>query len=213
MATSIKIEDAYFYAILDTAYVRRDALSEKYQALIDGGADIIQLRAKKETHTERCRILDEILPIYERHQVPLIINDDIELCLKHTNLGLHIGQDDTPAKEARSIIGLNRILGLSTHSIEQAKAAIAQVNLLNYFAVGPIFPTQTKPDYPAVGIELLQSVINLKPSLPFFAIGGINRNSISRITQVGARRAVAVSDMLCDIDTAKAVREIKAKLL
>ena len=92
---------ARFYGILDTAYVSLDDWTAKCEALIGGGADIIQLRAKKESHAERTELLEAILPLFEERPLPLIINDDIDLALLYPGLGLHVGQDDLPVSGHR----------------------------------------------------------------------------------------------------------------
>lgn len=210
------LSHARFYAILDTGYVPRSRWSKVCSALINGGADIIQLRAKTERPAERRELLEEILPLFAAAGAaapPLVINDDIELALSHPGLGLHIGQDDLPALEARRRLGPGRILGLSTHSREQVAAARALApGALDYFAVGPVFPTQTKPGYRAVGLELVAHAAVVAGALPFFCIGGINRGNVAQVVAAGARRVVAVSDILCDPDPAGAVREIRGLL-
>ena len=199
-----------FYGILDTGYVSRTNWIPKYHALVNGGAGIIQIRAKKESQEEREVLLVQILEARDEAtdetQPPLILNDDIELCLRHPNVGLHIGQEDTPAIEARNKLGPNRILGLSTHSIQQAGEAMELPDgTLNYFAVGPVFATQTKPSYTPVGLELVRWVDQQGPNLPFFCIGGINRGNLEEVRKAGGSRVVAVSDPLLDQDTASAV--------
>lgn len=200
-----------FYAILDTSWVRRDQWAEKCRQLLAGGADLIQFRAKKETRRERVALLEEILPLFSAGRTPLIVNDDIELCLAYPDLGLHIGQDDIPSRDARERLGPERILGLSTHSLEQARAAIALgPSVLSYFAVGPVFATPTKPDYLPVGLDLVRQVSRLKPTLPFFCIGGITRKNVSLVKAAGARGVVIVSDILTAADSQRAVEEIKS---
>ena len=205
----ISLHRARFYGILDTAYVSRADWTAKCAALIEGGADIIQLRAKKESHAERVELLEDVLPIFEKSPLPLIINDDIELALKYPGLGLHVGQDDLPAKEARDRLGPERILGLSTHSLEQAHEAIELGATLDYFAIGPIFATATKPDYKPVSLELVRQVTALQTETPLFCIGGINRRNAHDVKTAGALRVVAVSDVLCAADTAEAVRDLR----
>jgi thiamine-phosphate pyrophosphorylase len=213
----MELSHARFYAILDTGYVPRSRWIKICRALIDGGADMIQMRAKTERPKERRALLDEILPLFNETRStmpPLVINDDIDLALSHPGLGLHVGQDDMPATEARRLLGPDRILGLSTHTEEQAAAAIALgPGVLSYFAVGPVFATQTKPGYRAVGLELVTHVAGMQPAIPFFCIGGINRGNVHQVAATGARRVVAVSDILCDRDPAAAVREIRMQLV
>ena len=200
-----------FYAILDTGYVAEADWLRKYDALVSGGAGVVQIRAKSETPRERETLLASVLEYRqgsERPQPPLILNDDIQLCLRYDGVGLHIGQDDTPPIEARDRLGPDRLLGLSTHSVAQIDAA---TNLpdgtLDYFAVGPVFATKTKPDYTPVGLELVRWAAAQKPRLPFFCIGGIDRDNVAALRKAGGARPVAVSDPLLAKDTAEAVRE------
>ena len=205
--------DARFYGILDSSWVSTNQWIAKCRSLLEGGADLIQIRAKKETPDERRILLEAILPLFTDTPVPLIVNDDIELCLRYPNLGLHVGQDDLDATEARARLGPARILGLSTHSEAQAEKAIALgPDILSYFAVGPVFATPTKPDYTPVGLELVQHVSRLASPLPFFCIGGITRRNLHQVTAAGAQRIVVVSDVLSAADTAQAVQEVRAKL-
>lgn len=203
---------ASFYAILDTGWVPPTLWKEKCRQLLAGGADLVQLRAKKESSATRITLLEEILPLFSEHSTPLIINDDIDLCLRYPGLGLHVGQDDLPAAEARQRLGPDRVLGLSTHSIEQAKKAIdLGPSVLSYFAIGPIFTTPTKPDYTPVGLELVRQVSELKPPLPFFCIGGITRQNLSQVKAAGGDKIVIVSDILSAPDSKRAVEEVKAR--
>lgn len=201
---------ATFYGILDSSYIDSVDWVNKCQALITGGAGIIQLRAKQQTQQQRQALLEAILPLFAAPQAPpLIINDDLHLALKYPDLGLHIGQDDIPVAEARAALGPNRILGLSTHSPTQVDAAISRTDQLSYFAVGPIFATQTKPDYIPVGLKLVQYTAHLRPPIPWFCIGGITRKNVIQVKAHGAERIVVVSDVLCDEDTATAVRTLQ----
>ena len=155
---SERLKDAQFYGILDSGYVSRADMYSKCSQLINAGTKIIQLRAKLQTHSQRREIALEILPLFQRECVPFfVINDDAELAASLPGAGLHIGQDDIPPAAARKIIGGGRVLGLSTHSIEQAKSADALNGILDYFAVGPVFATNTK----------LQKIIpTANPNLP-----------------------------------------------
>jgi len=201
-----------FYGILDTAYVTPRQWSEKCRALLAGGADMVEMRAKRESPAERERLLDAIVPLFEGTDVPLIVNDFLELALRHPRLGLHLGQDDMPVDEARAALGPERILGLSTHSLEQARDAIAQAHALSYFCVGPVYATATKPEYAAVGLDLVRAVAALHPPLPFFAIGGVNTTTLDAVLAAGARRVCVVSEPLLAGDTAACVRALRQRV-
>ncbi|RME71872.1 MAG: thiamine phosphate synthase, partial [Verrucomicrobia bacterium] len=145
------LQAARFYAILDTAYVPPDRWESVCRQLIDGGADLIQLRAKQASPEQRAALLERMRPVIAAAGAGaphLIVNDDVDLAARTPDAGLHIGQDDTPPAEARRRLGPDRLIGLSTHSLDQARAAMAlPPGTIDYFCVGPVFSTQTKPDY------------------------------------------------------------------
>jgi len=204
----------HFYALLDTGYVAPDRLEWMARQLLAGGARLVQLRAKRETPAERAAIVDRLLPVFDESGVPLIINDDVALAARHPQLGVHVGQDDTPLAAVRAELGSDRIIGLSTHSVSQIEAAIANQHLLTYCAVGPVFATQTKPDYQPVGLDLVRYLATCYPRLrvPVFCIGGINRTNAPAVIAAGARNLVAVSDVLLDPDPAAAIHDYRTLL-
>jgi len=212
MMTPLSLSSARFYAILDTGYVEDARWESTCSALIHGGADIIQLRAKDKNAFERKALLARILPLFTEVNIPLIINDDLELALSQPRLGLHIGQDDISVQEARTALGPQRILGLSTHSPQQVEQAIALHTKLNYFAVGPVFATPTKPTYQPVGLQLVQHVAALQPPLPWFCIGGIKLDNIDQVIAAGGQRAVAVSEILKADQPKDIIQAYQAKL-
>jgi len=210
------LRDTRFYAILDTGYVPRPAWKAMAARLLTGGADLIQMRAKRESAAEREVLLQEVLELvaeWHGRRPHVILNDDVELCARYKGVGLHIGQDDMPAEEARHQIGPNRLLGLSTHSRAQATRAMAfRRGVLDYFCVGPVFATATKPDYEPVGLDLVRWAAEQQPILPWFCIGGINRSNVESLLGAGGRRMVAVSDVLLAEDPAAAVREFRCSI-
>lgn len=203
------IGDEKLYAILDSGYVPSDRWESVATALLEGGADLLQVRAKEMSGAERHRLVERVFPITRQFGKVLIVNDDIEVALAFPNVGLHLGQDDMDVLAARQQLGDARILGLSTHSIAQATAAIALAKDLDYFAVGPVFATPTKPTYEPVGLELVTAVSQLNPPLPFFCIGGVNRQTVQQVVKAGATRVVAVSDLLLAEDVAAATATLK----
>lgn len=201
-----------FYAILDSGYVRDDQWVDTAIALMKGGASLLQIRSKGHSLDRIHEQVDRVLPLARTYEVPLIINDHLELALKFPGTGLHLGQDDGDIRAAREALGPDRILGLSTHSLEQARQALSSADLLDYFAVGPVFATNTKPDYRPVGLQLVREVNALRPALPFFCIGGINRKNLDQLLEMGAKGVVAVSDPLLDPDCEAATREYVNRL-
>jgi|TARA_B110000438_G_scaffold147884_1_gene142449 thiamine-phosphate pyrophosphorylase len=192
------LPSARLYGILDTGYV--DASSSAWEktceTMLGAGIDLLQLRAKGSTRDERRKLLHRIQPLFAGSDTPLILNDDLLLACEEPDVGLHLGQDDTPVEEARKQLGPDRILGLSTHSPAQAAEAIAHADLIDYFAVGPVFATPTKPTYEPVGLELVKHVASLQPPLPWFCIGGIKLGNVAEVLEAGAAAVVVVSEIL-----------------
>ena len=195
---SKKISGCVFYGILDTGYVKPEFLYDKCQSIVDAHVNIVQLRAKLEDAPTRRNIAFELLPIFKkREDIFFIINDDIELaaeiCSIIPNAGLHIGQDDGSPKEAA--------------------AAESLKGVLDYFAVGPVYATNTKPGRPAVGLELVSKVAESRPSLPWFCIGGVNMRTARAVWNAGGRRIVAVSDVLLAENTTTAIESLRNEFL
>ncbi|HTB62008.1 MAG TPA: thiamine phosphate synthase [Opitutales bacterium] len=200
---------ARFYAILDTSYAPPARLPELCRAVLAGGADIVQLRAKESSTAQRIAMLQVLAPLCAQAGVPLICNDDITAALAVPGVGLHVGQDDLAPPTARAKLGTGRVLGLSTHSLAQAQAALALGHMLDYFAVGPIFATNTKPDYPAVGLELVRAIAGFSQKVPWFCIGGINPSTVAQVHAAGGRAVVAVSAVLQAAEPEKMVRQLR----
>lgn len=200
-----------FYGILDTCYVSNESWTCKYDELVKGGAGIIQLRAKDRTESERYRLTERIIEHRTRSttiQPPLITNVDIELALSYPELGLHLGQNTISPEEARERLGPDRILGLSALSPEQVHAALnLDPGVINYFSIGPVFASQTKPSAVPVGLKFVEYVAKQKPKLPFYCIGGINCSNLPHIIAAGGKRIISVSDVLRSKDTAGAVQK------
>lgn len=190
-----------FYAILDTTYLKPEDFTQVLPRILTGQPDLIQIRAKQETTAQRRSLLEAVLPFFDQpgpHSLPrerLIINDDADLCAEFDRIGLHVGQDDLPIDDARQLLGPDRILGLSTHSVEQAREA-NQSTALSYFAVGPVFATPTKPEAGAVGLELVAAVASWPPRHPVYAIGGIKQQNVQQVIRPGLAGVVVVSELL-----------------
>ncbi|MBT9168928.1 MAG: Thiamine-phosphate synthase [Syntrophomonadaceae bacterium] len=124
--------------------------------------------------------------------------------------GVHLGQDDLPVSEARAKLGPKKIIGLSTHSLEQALAASSLP--LDYLGVGPVFTTPTKPDALPVGLELLEKV-SRQLTVPFVAIGGIDETNLEQVLAVGARNVAVIRAVVAADDVVGAARRLKARIV
>ena len=169
----------------DLAYLAQEA--------IEGGADMIQLRDKDSSASEILKVGRAIRDLTRKKKIPFIINDRVDIAVAVGADGVHLGQDDLPIEAARSMMGSGKLIGLSTHSLPQALEA--EKKGADYIGVGPIFSTPTKPDYRAVGIDLIREVRD-KIKIPFVVIGGIDESNIDEVLAAGARR-VAVVRAVC----------------
>lgn len=160
---------------------------------IKGGADIVQLRLKGVD--DRClyELAAEMAPAVSRHGALFIVNDRADVAVAVNADGVHVGQEELPVPAARCVVGTERLVGLSTHSPEQAREAV--LSGADYIGVGPVFPSRTKHFDALAGLELVRQVCP-GSSLPAFAIGGINAENIRTVLDAGARR-VAVSHAIC----------------
>lgn len=197
------------YAILDLGYIAADDAAAVTAELIRGGADLIQLRGKKQTIAELTRLADELHGLTSRAGVPLIINDHPEIARDLPVEGLHLGQDDLAIAAAREIVRRDCWIGKSTHSLAQATAAAAEG--ADYIGFGPLFATPTKPDYAPIGLGEIR-LVHEQVRIPTFCIGGIKLENLPEVLAAGAKRAVIVSGLLQSKDVAAATRAAKELL-
>jgi thiamine-phosphate pyrophosphorylase len=191
-----RLAQCRLYGFIDTAYIGELDPGEVTRDLIAGGVDIIQVRAKEKSHADRVDLGRKIVSAALQFKVPVIINDDIEAVFETGADGVHLGQEDwaaIPREERAERLANMHIVGLSTHSLEQALAA--ERDGADYIGVGPVFPTATKPGVKPGGIELVREVA-ARVKTPFFAIGGITLNNIDEVLKAGATRVAVVSAIL-----------------
>jgi thiamine-phosphate pyrophosphorylase len=197
------------YGILDLAYVDAGSARKVIDAMMDGGVDLIQLRAKAQPVAQIAVLAAELHSSTRERGVPLIINDHPEIARIVPAEGVHVGQDDVPIAEARESAGAHCVVGKSTHSVDQAIRAFDEG--ADYIGFGPIFATPTKPDYPPIGLDEIRKVHDAV-RIPIFCIGGIKLENLSGVLAAGARRVVIVSGLLQAKDIASYARSAK-KLL
>ncbi|MGA9288109.1 MAG: thiamine phosphate synthase, partial [Anaerobacillus sp.] len=158
------------------------------------GADIIQLRDKtnsKRIVLEKARKLRELTRKYD---IPFIVNDHIDIALAVDADGIHLGQDDLPLDLARQLVGPEKIIGISTHRIQEAREA--ERGGADYIGAGPVFPTNSKSDVvDPVTTAYLQEVTS-EISIPFVAIGGIKRHNVAEVVNAGGRRICLISEVV-----------------
>jgi thiamine-phosphate pyrophosphorylase len=186
-----RLDDARLYLCTDARTTQGD-LAEFADAALAGGVDIIQLRDKALEARLELTALEVLAEACRRHGALLAVNDRADVALAAGAQVLHLGQDDLPVGWARRIVGDEVVIGRSTHDRGQAAAAASQPGV-DYFCVGPCWPTPTKPGRPAAGLELIRSTAAFQPVRVWFAIGGIDSaDRLDDVLSAGARRVVVV---------------------
>jgi thiamine-phosphate pyrophosphorylase len=204
-----RIDDCRLYGILDLGYVAPANLLRMAADMVEGGVDIVQLRAKGFIPDDVRWFAEQIHPITSAAKVPLVINDYPEVASGIGAEGAHVGQDDVSVERARELAGYRTMIGKSTHSLAQATAAAAEDT--DYVGFGPIFATPTKPDYAPIGLDEIRAVHETVKK-PVFCIGGINLDNLGAVLQAGARRVVIVSGILKAEDVVEYCKKVKAML-
>ncbi len=206
--------DCKLYTFVDTAYLHGRAPELVAQQLCDGGSDLIQLRAKNSPPDEIRAMAEKILPITKRANVGFVINDHLEIAREIGADICHLGQEDffdagfTHVDQLK-IKNLKLKIGLSTHAPAQAQRALDAG--ADYIAIGPIYATGTKPTAKPVTLEYARWA-SAHATVPWFAIGGINLQTIDDVLAAGARRICVVSAILNAPDIAKACAEFRRRL-
>ncbi|CAM4207003.1 thiamine phosphate synthase [Saccharibacillus endophyticus] len=197
------MKDFRLYAITGENFHPGRGLAEVMEQAILGGADIIQFRDKHSGKEELLRKAKALRELTRRYDIPFIVNDHVELALEVDADGIHLGQGDLPLAEARRIVG-SKIIGISTHAIEEALAA--QEQGADYIGAGPVYATRTKLDVVApVGLDYIREV-SRRISIPFVAIGGIKLGNADEVIEAGATRLCAISEIVGSEDPAGACR-------
>jgi thiamine-phosphate pyrophosphorylase len=187
------LDQAQLYGILDLAYVSESEALDVAGDLLAGGVQILQLRAKDQTPETILPLACKLSALCRASGTPFIVNDHPHLVPGCHAQGAHVGQDDLSVAEARKFAGVDTIIGKSTHSLAQARAALLEEP--DYIGFGPLFATRTKPDYTPIGIEEIRRVQE-EVGIPVFCIGGINLGNLREVVTAGAHRVVIVSGIL-----------------
>ena len=208
---------ARLYAFVDTAYLHGRSATEVTRQLCEGGADLIQLRAKGASLQDVRLLSAQLLPITQSAGIPLVINDHLEVAQALSAPLCHLGIEDFFDSGYRFISDLPRpstnvqqpLIGISTHSPEQARNAIDAG--ADYIAIGPVYRTDTKPSARAVTLDYVRWAAE-NVAIPWFAIGGINLDNLDEVLAAGARRICVVSAILNHRNLADACQQFKSRL-
>jgi thiamine-phosphate pyrophosphorylase len=203
----MKLRNAYnftLYVITDPTLMGGD-FEKKIQEVIYNGATAIQLREKNSPtlhFLKRALRLKEIIG----KRALFIVNDRVDIAIGCQADGVHLGQEDLRVPVARQILGEDRIIGVSTHSVKEAQRA--EKESANYVAIGPIFPTQTKPNSgPPKGVNII-SQVKMRVNIPVIAIGGINKENVQKVLKAGADGIAVISAIFKSENVGLATRQL-----
>jgi thiamine-phosphate pyrophosphorylase len=204
------LHDCHLYGIIDLGYVPLIPDCNRIaQQMIEGGVDLIQLRGKGKSIDDLANVAAALHEITCQFSIPFIVNDHAEVMRRVGAEGVHVGQNDDSIEVALQKAGRKVLVGKSTHSVEQARAA--QREGADYIGFGPIFATPTKPDYTPMGLSQIKKV-HSDVNVPIFCIGGIKLENLREVIAAGAERIAIVSGLLKAPDIIKYARACKSLL-
>ncbi|WP_238483664.1 thiamine phosphate synthase [Anaerosporobacter faecicola] len=193
------------YAVTDRSWLGKERLYDQVKKTLKGGTTILQLREKDLAEKDFLEEAIEIKDLCKQYKVPFVINDNVELAKQVDADGVHVGQDDMCVKQARTIIGPDKILGVSVQTVEQALQA--QSEGADYLGVGAVFPTGTKEDAVDVPYATLQQICNTV-DIPVVAIGGIKLENLGRLKKSGIAGIAVVSAIFAAADIEEATKRL-----
>ncbi|HBF66394.1 MAG TPA: thiamine phosphate synthase [Clostridium sp.] len=202
-------ESLLLYAVTDRAWLHGRKLAEDVEKALLGGATFVQLREKDATFEEFLEQAQEVKKVCKKYNVPFVINDNIEVALAVNADGIHVGQSDMEAGSVREKLGKDKIIGVSTRTVEEA--LLAQERGADYLGVGAMFQTSTKLDAADVTFEELKAIC-AAVEIPVVAIGGISNHNVAELRGTGIDGVAVVSAIFAAEDIRKATSEMKQNL-
>lgn len=198
--------DFHLYVVTDRTWLGEDRnLAVCVEQAILGGATMVQVREKDLNQINYLNAVLEVKKITDRYGIPLIVNDRMEVAYAADAAGVHLGQQDVPVAEARAILGDHKLIGVSAHTLEEALQA--ERDGADYLGVGAVFPTHTKKDTHSVSFRTLQEIC-ARVHIPVVAIGGIQANNISLLTDSGIDGVAVISAIFSSEDIRSAAQEL-----
>ena len=195
------------YAVTDRAWTGRQTLYEQVEAALRGGATCVQLREKKLTDEEFLAEALEIGALCRRYGVMFIVNDNVDIAIKAGADGVHVGQDDMRARDVRRLVGDSMIIGVSAHSVAEAREAV--ISGADYLGVGAVFATATKADASVLRGDALRDIC-AAVDVPVVAIGGITRDNMPELSGTGVAGVALVSAIFAAEDIEGECRRLRA---
>ena len=208
MMSAKNLEEHRLYLLLD-GRSGPEELKKFAAGMIDSGVDLLQLRDKSLSDRELILAGRALSQAIQGTRAKWIMNDRCDLAIAAGADGVHLGQTDMKVADARRVVGPSRMIGVSTHSLEQARSAVLEG--ANYIGVGPVFPSQTKQFDEHVGVKLVKSVV-AEIQLPTYAIGGIDNDNIVALIEAGCRHVAVSNVILSANDPASATRALRTRL-
>jgi thiamine-phosphate pyrophosphorylase len=205
-----RLADARLYLCTDARQDTGD-LEPFLHAALEGGVDIVQLRDKSLEAAREVELHALVARVAAEHGALWAVNDRADVARLAGAPVVHMGQGDLPSDAVRTLLGDGPVLGRSTHSLDQALAAEADPRV-DYFCVGPVWATPTKPGRPAVGLDLVRDVAARAPGTPWFAIGGVDSARLDQVLDAGARRVVVVRAITQADDPRAAAAELRRRI-
>lgn len=194
------------YAVTDRAWVGRQTLYEQVEAALKGGATCVQLREKKLDEAAFLQEAKDICALCRRYHIPFIVNDNVDIAVACGADGIHVGQEDMVAGEVRRQVGDAMILGVSVHTVEEARQAVRDG--VDYLGLGAVFPTSTKIDADQMTNETLRDICSAV-DVPIVAIGGINRDNLLNLAGSGVDGVALVSAIFSAEDIERNCQELR----
>lgn len=195
------------YAVTDRAWTGKQTLYQQVEAALRGGVTCVQLREKDLDEALFLQEARELRGLCRQYKVPFIVNDNVDIAIACKADGVHVGQEDLAAGEVRRRIGDEIILGVSVHTVEEARQAVRDG--ADYLGLGAVFPTSTKPDADPMSREILRAICDAV-DVPVVAIGGINRDNLLRLAGSGVDGVALVSAIFSAEDVEGACRDLRA---
>ncbi len=200
------------YVIIDDSLLFSQDIRTVLEETLAGGADVVQFRAKRLSKRHYYETSLVLLPVARHYNVPFFVNDHLDIALALSADGIHLGQDDLPCRAARKLLPEKILLGISTHSEQQAAKALDDG--ADYIAIGPVFQTATKENPDAVvGIRTVTAVKRLIGSTPLVAIGGINVDNVAEVIHSGADSVAVASAVVRADDPRLAAKRLKDRII
>lgn len=197
------------YAVTDRTWLDGRTLYDDVEKALKGGVTLLQLREKNMSTDDFINSAKEIKSLCEKYNVPLIINDNVDVAKAVNAYGVHIGQNDMPAHEARKILGKNKIIGVTAKTVEQAQKA--EKDGADYLGSGAIFGTTTKGDAKEMDMQTLKSITS-SVNIPVVAIGGIDGDNVLQLNGTGIVGAAVVSGIFAQDDIETATKDLYNKI-